>query len=184
MFFVQSVYFPYTGLFFSFNLVALAGEGSSYILDTVLHAPWYVYAVAVLVLLLAILAIVKFPKRESTGWKDAGILIALFFVLHALAPMFYGPANNALKWDTWRNPHNVYQNFNDSNKSMKVCGLYEYTIRDFYKTFLKKSAKASPEEKEFLDETYKTEIFHQENGYTGILEGKNVIFLQLLRCQF
>ena len=179
LFLTQSVYFSYTGFFFSFNLVDLAGEGSSYILNTIRNTSPYIYVVALVILALAVLAIIKFPKRETTSWEDAGIIVALFLFVHAVTPWFYGPANSALKWDTWRNPRNVYQNFNDSNKSMKVCGLYEYSVRDFYVTFLKKKEAESTEEKEFLEETYESETTHQPNGYTGILEGKNVIFLQL-----
>lgn len=179
LFLTQSVYFSYTGFFFSFNLVDLAGEGSSYILNTIRNTSPYIYVVALVILALAVLAIIKFPKRETTSWENAGIIVALFLFVHAVTPWFYGPANSALKWDTWRNPRNVYQNFNDSNKSMKVCGLYEYSVRDFYVTFLKKKETESTEEKEFLEETYESETAHQPNGYTGILEGKNVIFLQL-----
>lgn len=179
LFLTQSVYFSYTGFFFSFNLMELAGEGSAYILNTIRNTSPYIYVVALIILALAVLVIVKFPKRETNGWKDAGSIVALFLILHAVTPWFYGPANHALKWDTWRNPRNVYQNFNDSNKSMKVCGLYEYSVRDFYVTFLKEKEAESTEEKEFLEETYESATTHQANGYTGILEGKNVIFLQL-----
>ena len=179
LFFTQCVYFPYTGFFFSFSLMELAGEGSAYILSTLASTSFYIYIVAIIILALAVLAIVKFPKSETNRWKHAGVVFVAFVFFHAITPWFYGPANHSLKWDTWRNPRNVYQNFNDSNKSMKVCGLYEYSMRDFYITFLKKQETESVEEKAFLEETYKEKIFHLSNEYTGILEGKNVIFLQL-----
>ena len=179
LFLTQCVYFSYTGFFFSFSLIELAGEGSSYILNTILHTSPYIYVVALVILGLAVLAIVKYPKREKNTWEDAWIIVILFLFLHAVTPWFYGPANSSLKWDTWRNPRNVYQNFNDSNKSMKVCGIYEYSVRDFYVTFLKEKEAESTEEKEFLEQTYESATTHQANDYTGLLEGKNVIFLQL-----
>ena len=50
--------------------------------------------------------------------------------------MLLGKPNRELTWNTWRNPRNVYINFNDSNKSMMISGVYEYSFRNFYITYI------------------------------------------------
>ncbi len=105
-------------------------------------------------------------------------MVVLFFVLHTVAPIFLGHANSALSWNSFDNPHNVYNEFSDNNKSMKVAGMYEYTIRNFYVNFIKVS-KMSEEEQSFLEEKYSEENKSEKNKYTGIFKGKNLILLQL-----
>ena len=107
------------------------------------------------------------------------MLCTLFLATLITTPDLLGEANSSLRWDNWRNPRNVYQNFNDSNKCMKICGMYEYTFRDIYVTFLKAEAPDDPEELAFLKDVYKEASPHKKNQYTGLFEGKNVIFLQL-----
>jgi phosphoglycerol transferase MdoB-like AlkP superfamily enzyme len=61
---------------------------------------------------------------------------------------------------------------------MKITGLYEYTLRSIYITYLKPEAKETDEDKTFLDNAYiSTEEY--KNKYTGIFEGKNLILIQL-----
>lgn len=179
VFLVNSVYFPYTGFFFSFNLLLMASEGSSYIMDTILHTNPIIFVIVGVIFAVGILAIVKFPKKEKNQIKKCGIVVLVFLIVHFITPIFYGSANSGLEWDTWRNPRNVYQNFNDSNKSIKVCGLYEYAIRDLYVTFLKTKEVENPEDIAFLDSEFENITLHEDNEYTGIFKGKNVIFLQL-----
>lgn len=179
MFITHCVYFPYTGFFFSFNLLLMASEGSAYILETLLNAGIVTYLLALLILGLAVFAIIKVPKKEKTSTGNIIVVAVLFTILHLITPLLLGKANDALKWDNWRNPRNVYQNFNDSNKNIKICGLYEYTLRDFYMTFLKPAEKEDPEELAFLADVYSQLTPHTPNKYTGTFEGKNVIFLQL-----
>lgn len=179
VFLVNSVYFPYTGFFFSFNLLLLASEGSAYIMDTILSTNPLIFVIAAVILVLGIVLIVKFPKKEKNNFKSIIIIFVAFVIAHLFTPNLYGAANGDLEWDTWRNPRNVYQNFNDSNKSIKVCGLYEYAFRDFYMTFVKPKEAEDPEEIAFLEEIFAETTMHEENLYTGMFEGKNVIFLQL-----
>jgi len=178
VFLVNSIYFPYTGFFFSFGLLSLAGEGSAYIWSTIKSTNPVIFLFVAIVLTVGIIMIIKFPKRKKSNFIVAGLAIVAFLIVHWQVPPLYGKANSGLEWDTWRNPRNVYENFNDSNKSIKICGLYEYAIRDFYMTFLKVE-KENPEETTFLETVFEETIMHESNEYTGILKGKNVIFLQL-----
>ena len=178
-FLVNCVYFPYTGFFFSFNLLSLAGEGSAYIKSTILNTSPFVYAVVFVILAIGIIMIKKFPAKHKRNFLMVCIVSVAFIILHLLIPNLYGNANDALKWNTWRNPRNVYENFNDSNKSIKVCGFYEYVARDFHVTFLKTKQKEDSNEIAFLNDAFAKTTTHERNDYTGIFEGKNLIFLQL-----
>lgn len=179
MFLTQVVYFPYTHFFFNFTLLNSAEEGAHYIWDVVKGTSFISSFVLLVTLAFGVLTIILFPKKTQTSWKPLCCSVLIFALIHFLIPFLYGPANDSLQWDNWRNPRNVYNSFSDGNKNMKICGFYEYTLRDIYVTFIKPEEKISPEEKEFLKNIYDYQTPHEKNRYTGMFEGKNVIFLQL-----
>ena len=180
LFFTNCVYFLYTGFFFSFRLTESASEGSAYIWDTVKNTNPLVFVFCILLIGFTVYVLLNFPKKEVKGdFKKLVKTLAVFVLILLINPLLLGRANSSLEWDTWRNPRNVYQNFNDSNKCMKICGLYQYSLRDFHMTFLKPETPDNPKELAFLEEIYKEEKKHAENEFTGIFKGKNVIFLQL-----
>lgn len=179
LFITNIIYFSYTEFFFSFKLLGLAKEGGSYIWNTVANTKPIVFIIAFAILAYAIFAIVKFPAKKQFCWRRAIIVLASFIVLHTLIPTLYGRAYDTLRWDAWRNPRNVYNAFNDTNKNIKICGLYEYSYRDFCKTYFAPKPQKTKEEEKVLEEAYKEVTPHVNNPYTGIFQGKNVIFLQL-----
>ncbi len=180
LFITHSVYYPYTGFFFSFNLLQSADEGSEYIIDVLKEASTFTYISCILVFISGIFGIVKFSKPDKKfKWKQIGITFLVFTALHLVTPTLLGRANKSLEWDTWRNPRNVYQTFSDSNKNIKICGIFEYSVKDLYMTFLQPGGKEDPKEIAFLEKTFDNLTPHKANEFTGIFEGKNVIFLQL-----
>jgi phosphoglycerol transferase MdoB-like AlkP superfamily enzyme len=179
LFLTHAIYYPLTSFYFSFSLLQMADEGSSYLFDTIVHAPKYVYVMAVLILLAGILLSRKITGNRKTNWRNLLLIIIAFCICHHLLPMTLGKGNDNLKWNSFQKARNVYDTYSDSNKSLKLSGLYEYTVRNFYFTFLKSDEKMSKEDKSFLDGIYKAEDTKTSNDYTGLFEGKNVIFLQL-----
>ncbi len=179
VFVTNTVYFKYTGFFFNFNLLESAGEGSAYILDTVKNAGVVTYIICFAVLISGIFAFIRFPKNKKLRIKPLIVTIVSFIVVISLIPFAFGKKNTALEWDTWRNPGNVYENFSDSNKCIKICGLYQYTARNFYTTFIRSDSVKDASETEFLEAEYASLAEHEENKFTGIFKDKNVIFLQL-----
>lgn len=119
------------------------------------------------------------PVADKFNYKRILIIFAIFLIAHTITPFLLGPANLKLKWNTFNNPRNTYNNFSDTNKSMKVAGLYEYSVRNFYISFLKPKEKISAEDEAFLKETYNAEDTKKPNDFTGIFKSKNLIFLQL-----
>ncbi len=180
MFLVQNIYYSIMGNFFGFSLMALAGEGSDYFLDALKNCNVFVYVVAVILVVNYYFALKIFPRNTGYNKKKLIHITVLFIILHAISKMFLGFGNFELTWDTWRNPRNVYNNFNDSNKCMTLTGLYEYTLRDFYVTYIKKTETKTDTESNFLSDVFTSnnDSFHK-NKYTSKFKNKNIIFLQL-----
>ena len=179
MYLANCIYFNLTGYFFSFNLALMAGEGGSYVGDTMLSTSPWVYIYSVPVLATFFYGLFHITKRDTVNKRGIIALLIFFAVAHFFLPITYGKKNTGLDWDTWRNARNVYENFNDANKDLIICGFYEYTIRDAYMTFLKAEGDRDPEEIKTLEEAFSTETVHAANDHSGLFAGKNLIILQL-----
>ena len=180
LFLVNNVYFDATKNFFSFSMLELAGEGSSYMLDVIKNCNILVYVVFLILIILFVILVKHFPNNKKTNKKFLVISILLFLLCHAYAYKKLGKGNVELTWDSWNKPKNVYNNFNDSNKCMALTGFFEYSIRDFYIVYLKAEASRTETENNFLSDAFSdTYDDYSKNKYTGRFKGKNVIFLQL-----
>ncbi|MGN0267371.1 MAG: LTA synthase family protein [Lachnospiraceae bacterium] len=201
------IYYRLTGFFFSFSLLKMADEGSSYVMDVIKGTPLYLYAIMAGILIWGITVMVSMKTTPLSlsplhgKWSRLSIFqsygkyfrlpvfrfrgkwilapIFLFLLLHTLIPFSLGKASDGLEWKSFKNGRNVYNNFNDVNKSMMVSGLYEFEIRNFYFTFLKPSEKMSEQEASLLEEAYADRTLAASNSHTGLFQGKNVIFLQM-----
>ena len=179
LYLVNNIYFSMTGVFFDFSMVLLASEGSSYLLDSIKNCNSLVYLLLIPIVLSFFVSLKVFPKHEKGRYKALVISIFAFIILHSITPVFLGKANEELTWSTWRNPRNIYISFNDNNKSLKVSGLYEYTARNFYMTFLKSKQTVNEQDIAFLEEEYSKENDKVKNKYTGKQKGNNLIIVQL-----
>lgn len=178
IFLIQNIYFSLTKTYFTFSLIESASEGKAYMWDTIVNCNKLVYVFFIILVIAFIYCIKIFPKKDKFDKDMLWKVFFIFAVVHIIIPVFLGRANNTLVWSTWKNPRNVYDLYNDHNKSMRVSGLYEYTFRNFYVTFLRKE-KTNEEELKELKEIYSKEITKSKNSYTGKYKNKNVIFLQL-----
>lgn len=178
IFYVNNVYYGLTNNFFDFSLLEMASEGSSYIIDAIKSTNLWIYVISIIAVYTGINGYKHIPNYETNNYKFLIKAILIFLIGHFIIPVLLGPSNSDLSWNTWRNFKNIYINFNDNNKSMAVAGLYEYTVRNFYITFLKEEEVRDDSELEFLEDVFLSEEEHN-NQYTGIFEGKNLIFLQL-----
>ena len=179
LFAVNNIYYSMTSSFFDFSLVLLAGEGSGDFMDAIVHCNPVVYVLMVLIMVVFAFTLKYFPNKEKNNYKYIGIALVVFVILHTLTPFLLGKKDKELTWSTWKNPRNIYISFNDNNKSMTITGLYEYSFRNFYITFLKPKKTTSEEEINFLDGIYNMEDTKVSDKYTGVLNGKNLIILQL-----
>ncbi|MGM9881276.1 MAG: LTA synthase family protein [Bacilli bacterium] len=179
LFLLNNIYYSMTNTFFDFSLLLLAGEGSSYILDAILNCNILVYILSIIIILTFIVALKYFPKRNKTNLKKIIKVFFAFLIIHTLIPLLLGSPDKELTWSTWRNPRNIYINFNDNNKSMTVAGLYEYSLRNFYITFIKAKKSSNEEDLKFLNETYNIEEENYYNKYTSLFKDKNLLIIQL-----
>ena len=174
----NSIYFSMTSTFFDMALFESASEGAPYLWDAIVNCNLFVYVSAIIILLATYHTIKRMPTSKENNPRLFCITLILFAVIHAIIPATLGKANEDLTWSSWKNPRNIYILFNDNNKSMKISGLFEYTARNFYITFIKKETELTQEDIDFLNAAFeedKAEI----NSNTGIFKGKNIIMVQL-----
>ncbi len=176
---VNNIYYSMTGTFFDFSMVLLAGEGSEYFLDAIKDCNIWVYILMVPIIGSFILGLKFYPSRNKTNLKNVIKVFFAFLILHFIIPFLLGIPNEELTWSTWRNPRNIYMSFNDNNKSMMVSGVYEYTVRNFYITFIKAKKTTNEEDLTFLEEEYNKEETKETNKYTGKYKDNNLIIVQL-----
>ena len=177
-FLTNNVYYSMTKTFFDFNLLESASEGAPYIIDALKNCNILVYVTFIIIIYLIYYGYKKIPYKTKNNKKIIFSSIIIFLFLHTLTPLTLGKANSTLTWSSWKNPRNIYISFNDNNKSMKVSGLEEYTIRNFYVTFIKTEKDENTEDINFLEMTY-ADSQKSNNKYTGMFKGKNLIFVQL-----
>lgn len=177
VFLTNNVYYSMTKTFFDFSLLESASEGSPYIMDTLINTNLLVYISCILIIVLTLYVLKYIPYKTKNNYPVLFITFLVFLVMHLLTPLTLGKAYKELTWSSWRNPRNIYNSFNDNNKSMKISGLYEYTIRNFYITFLKTEEQENSEDITFLGDSY-IKNTDNSNKYTGLFKDKNLIFIQ------
>lgn len=168
-----------TDSFFDFSLLLMTSEGSEYIFDAIVNCNIWVYISSLIIIMSFIVGIKYFPKRKKTNLKNIIRVFFIFLIAHFIIPFLLGSPDSELTWSTWRNPRNIYINFNDNNKSMRISGLYEYTVRNFYITFIKSKKTVNEEELTFLEEVYSSTEENYSNKYTGMFKDNNLIIIQL-----
>ena len=178
MFLTNGIYYSMTHNFFDFILLESTSEGAPYMMDCIKNCNIWIYIWFVIIIFTIYVGFRKIPKKDNFNYKNVIIVVLIFLLIHLLLPNLYGSANSSLEWNTWQNPRNIYKNFNDANKSMSITGLYEYTIRNFYITFLQTEEEETSEDYEFLMEAFSVNN-NEANKYTGIFKNKNLIFVQL-----
>lgn len=178
MFLTNGIYYSMTHNFFDFILLESTSEGAPYMMDCIKNCNVWIYIWFVIIIFTIYIGFKKIPKKDNFNYKNVIIVVLIFLLIHLLLPNLYGSANSSLEWNTWQNPRNIYKNFNDANKSMSITGLYEYTIRNFYITFLQTEEEETSEDYEFLMEAFSVNN-NEVNKYTGIFKNKNLIFVQL-----
>lgn len=180
LFLTQCIYFNLTGVYFSFHLLQSTDEGTAYIWDTLVNTNPLFYIMVIVFIICAILLDRKISKIKPLNIKKTAIIIVCFVIAQCITPMLLGHADEKVEFNTFTNSRNVYDNFSNSYESMRLSGLYEYSFRNFYVTYIRPKDKMTKQEKELLEKYYKVKNDkNKKNEYTGLFKNKNVIFLQL-----
>jgi len=173
--------------FFGLSDVFLVGEGSEYFgfalkkIDGFTIGVIAVSLIATIITLIMIKRAKEFPKTLNYYLIVLSGGIMLFSGFHFLAIERLGQAVDTNGWEQAYNVKNIYLDFNNQGKNMEVAGLYEQTFRNSYlyiKNFLNTEQETINEE---LDAYFEKETIQEseENSYTGIFKGKNMIFVLL-----
>ena len=178
IFLINNVYYSMTNTFFDFNLLESTSEGAPYILDTIKNAKPIIYLSTIFIIYLIIKGYKSIPYKTKNNHKFLLTSIITFLIIHSFIPITLGKANEELTWNSWKNPRNIYMSFNDSNKSLKISGIYEYTFRNFYVTYLKTDEEENEEDELFLTNAF-SNYGEYKNKYTSKFLGKNLILIQL-----
>ena len=178
MFIAHNIYYSYFKVFFDFSILSAASEGSSYLLDTLKDISLWMYIIMIISLGCMILAYRTFNKNRSNNKKGLLKTLILVIIIHLILPFTFGRATVTLEWNAWSNKRNIYNSFNDNNKSMQLVGFFEYNFRNIYINYFREKEDESDESLDFLNDIFNGENDTQ-NSYTGIFEGKNLIILQL-----
>ncbi len=155
--------------------IKMAGEGSDYIGVVFDYAPPVLILLFVVFIIFYIFFIGKF---SSFGFKKSKIIILLICAVGVVIAdaSFISVAKNQIKagaWEVWQKPALIYNEFRDSKKSLYTSGFYQYTFKSVQKLF-KSDETDIEKEKEFAKAYFKQGT---DNEMTGVLKGKNVIFV-------
>ena len=181
LFLTNIIFFSFSSNFFQFKLLAYASEGSHYMIGVILGVKIRVWIKVLIIFYSFILSLLKFGKSNKNNFP---FLIFCFLII--IFAQYYTknlfPPIRAKNWKDIYKPQNLFKEFTNPNKCMKIAGFYKYVQMDFFKTYLNFNILPKKEEKEeleFLKKIYKDMGMHAENEYTGIFKDKNVILVQL-----
>ncbi len=188
----HAVLYHLFGSFFRFSDLLYAGDGAAFFSLKYLHMRLLLLAGILLTLGAGITAAVFLPKRRYSVWR---ILIGTaVLVLAALGLMKLNRQNlteirkveEEMHWDIDQEKNSadmqrklLYTEFQNPNACLPMTGLYQYTFRDFGKTFFSASGKDINQHRKELNDYYSSRPAHEANEMTGALQGKNVIMIMV-----
>lgn len=179
LFIAQTLHFKILNRFFGLSDIFLAGEGADYFL----YALTRISLIAVLLVTINIIIvifgnkIIKQYQAKPKLKKKIIITLCCFIAFRLLAILSLGHASINSSWEASYLPKNIYQDFNNQNKNMEIVGLYEQTFRNSYLYIKDYFDNYDDIHNELREEDL--DIIHQDNAYTSLIEGKNVIFILL-----
>lgn len=177
-FFANYICFKILSRFLWIEDIFLAGEASNYISS----ALTYITPITILVILIYLVSIIiayrlwEKPTFNNKKLKFIPIIICIIGLISVQTFMVINIKQDKKvgAWEVWEKPTLVYDKFEDSNKSLNVSGFYQYTLKNIYR-IITKSDKNLIDTQTVMDYFENKEI--SDNEMTGLLKGKNVIFV-------
>lgn len=175
---VHGIYINMFRRFFSFADLAFAGDGAAF-LDVS-----YLLVIRKILLLWIALCFALVVLAAALTPPDAkirpipGVVTAVLGVVLLLVTRFTVLGSSGVViWNQSEDPAFLYEDFSDSRACLSIFGVYQYTFRDIQR-LLPRQATLSADELADID-AYATGRTHEDNEMTGLLEGKNLILIQL-----
>lgn len=169
---------------FSFTVFANINEGAGYIDIIIDHIGVLQIIVFAAMLLLPVFSVHLISKLRCTALRErivtAVIVIAVFSAAECFMPSLLGQSSSEASWDSFNDLRYVYDNYTDPHKCLGMVGYYQFLSCDFYNCFLKGLFSDRDAMRGDIEQFFKDyPNVHEENDYTGIFEGKNVIIVML-----
>jgi len=181
---LHGVMYNVFGHFFSFADMNFAGDGAKFFSWTYFRLPKKMYFF-VLLFLLMIAAAMVLAQRPKVAGKKLWIRRGCSLAMAGLCALGLGLVHQRLMpkesyvmtWDTAYDPGAmVYKSFTDTNRSLKLTGLYQYTARNFAVSFGIGTDSRSIEE---LTGIFEGREVPAANELSGSLKGKNLMLVML-----
>ena len=176
----HGIYFNMFRKFFSFSDMAFAGDGFAFLDSSYLVVRKLSLLLGLLslgVMALAAFAVTAEKDRRRRLFAGLGGLLLSALVVGGTAFAFLRGGDTMI-WDMSADPAVVYESFNDTKASMRLLGLYQFTFRDLQLALFPGGETLDEEELQEID-AYAAGRSHEDNEMTGLLEGKNLILVQL-----
>ena len=184
---LHGVMYNIFGHFFSFSDMSFAGDGAKFFSWSYLNLPKKYILFIGMFLVMGICALVLCGRPGTLGgrrWLRPGIALGL--ALLSIVPIWtvsvqLTPEESGITWGTNYNPadeREIYKDFSDPNRSLKLTGLYQYTVRNLAMSLGWGVNKASIEELDAYFEQRAAET-GGTNDFTGRLAGKSCIMVML-----
>lgn len=182
----QAIHFRILGSFFSLVSLFSAGEASDYLGYALQNTDAKIIILTLLSILsmIVVLILMKKEKEIHHSKKNKIITITIIVILFTFCRIsslhkLGEPVSNGA-WNTWKVPRNIYNNFNNNNRSFMVSGMYEYIFRDIYLYTIKLVNPAKKEDIKEIDNYIKNlKIKKEDNEYTDIFKNKNLIMIMM-----
>lgn len=164
-----------------------ASEGSEFF-SVLLQYPigWWLFVLGLLGL--GILLIWKFPAvKTGILWKlVAAVVIAACIVTMIMLPNAVFQHDQQVRYagsDYGRaqSAEAAYKNMFNAHRLYQVCGIYQTSVKDFYREYIYPVLPAYAAQQvvaiEQIDQYLSANSAHTKNEMTGIYQGKNVIYV-------
>ncbi len=187
VFFIYSIlslaqygYYLIFGKFFYLSEAIYAVEGASYAGYVVSKLNWEFALMALGCVVAGVIGVLIFPSNRMLKRKHRIIICGCFFVVPCLfiwlIPQMYQSTDD--KSTLFLNPQYEYKTFTNSGFDMELTGLYQYVAKDV-KTILFDNKRNKTEQAETVDTFLSQKRKTHTNEMTGVLEGKNLILIQM-----
>ncbi len=170
------------GYVFSFSALRFTGDGAAFFSFDYIYIRKAIFLAVFLAAVLAVLAIILVPSEKYSVPRiiSTVLLIAIPITGINLIKAQIFKDSTFLSWDNYKRENAIYENFTDTNESLMLTGLYQYTFRDFCLSFdIYSIFQGNGETIKALDEYYGQKEIDQDNEWTGRFKDKNLILIQL-----
>ena len=182
----HSGFYNFFGKFFSLSSLGFVGDGQ-FASRAYIHIDGFILFGAILTIILMMCSgrmLTVMPPKPHTWTVLVGLAAMVIGIgLIADTQRTYFPPEDTVVWKQEEQNQDqnaqIYNSFTDTTNCVMLCGLYQYTARDIW-ALIGPDSTMSPVDRQKVEAYIKEyEAAQEDNEYTGLLKGKNVILVQL-----